>query len=106
MSCKDRLSGITDKSLSSQIHETFHDTNEPLGMLVIVGGRPSQRDVFSDLLQKAAIEGAERTDSRAGMQERNAVVLALVYSLGTDGVILICDLNERDGNDVASMDCR
>ena len=39
-------------------------------------------------------------------QERNALALVLILTLETDRVIFLWDFNERDGFDVASMDCR
>ena len=53
----------------------------------------------------------ERTDSsklfqRGGAQELNDLFLALVLTLGTDKVIGLFDLYERDGSGVASKECR
>ena len=52
----------------------------------------------------------ERTDSgklfqREGSQELNDLP-ALVLTLGTDKVIPLFDLSERDGSGVASRECR
>ena len=53
----------------------------------------------------------ERTDSgklfqREGAQELNDPFPALVLTLGTDKVIPLFDLSERDGSGVASKECR
>ena len=52
----------------------------------------------------------ERTDSgklfqREGAQELNDTFPALVLTLGTDKVIPLFDLSERDGSGAASKDC-
>ena len=51
---------------------------------------------------------AERTDSglfqRDGAQEWNALAPVLVLTLGTDRLLSLFDLCERDGSDVASME--
>ena len=58
-----------------------------------------------------ATEVDERTDSgklfqREGAQELNDLFPALVLTLGTDKVIPLFDLSERDGSGVASKECR
>ena len=58
-----------------------------------------------------ATEVDERTDSgkqfqREGAQELNDHFPALIMTLGTDKVIPLCDLSERDGSAVASNECR
>ena len=60
---------------------------------------------------KVATAVDERADScklfqREGAQELNGIFPALVLTLGTDKVILLFDLSERDGSGVASKDCR
>ena len=54
---------------------------------------------------------AEWTDSgrlfqREGAQERKALPQILVLTLGTDKLLLLFDLSEREGIDVASMEWR
>ena len=39
-------------------------------------------------------------------QELNNLFPALVLTLGTDKVIPLCDLSERDESEVASKECR
>ena len=53
----------------------------------------------------------ERTDSgklfqREGAQQLNDLFLALILTLGTDKVIPLFDLSERDGSGVTSKECR
>ena len=65
-----------------------------------MGGRPNQRDVCSDFL-KVATELAERTDSgrlfqRDGAQEWKALAPVVVLTLGTDKLLSLFDLSERD----------
>ena len=53
----------------------------------------------------------ERTESgklfqREGAQELNDLFPALVLTLGTDKVIPLLDLSERDGSGVASKECK
>ena len=57
-------------------------------------------------LLKVATEVAEQTDSgrllqREGAQELKALAPVLVLILGTDRVIPLFDLSERDGREVA-----
>ena len=57
-------------------------------------------------LLKVATEVAERTDSgrlfqREGAHELKALAPVLVLILGTNRVIPLCDLSERDGREVA-----
>ena len=54
---------------------------------------------------------AERTDSgrlfqRDGAQEWKALAPALVLTLGTDKLLSLFDLSEREGIDAASMEWR
>ena len=79
-------------------------------MSVPMGERPGQKDVLRHFL-KVATEVDERTDSgkvfqREGAQELNDIFPALVFTLGTDKVIPLCDLSERDGSGVASKEYR
>ena len=77
----------------------------------IYGGKAkSKRCVFRYFL-KVATELAERTDSgrlfqRDGAQEWKALAPVLVLTLGTDKLLSLFDLNEREGIDVASMEWR
>ena len=62
----------------------------------------------SDIFLKVATELAERTDSgrlfqRDGSQERKALAPVLVLTLGTDKLLSLFDLSEREGIDAASM---
>ena len=70
----------------------------------------SKRYVLGHFLNMAT-EVDERTDSgklfqREGIQDLNDLFPALVLTLGTDKVIPLCDLSERDGSGVASKECR
>ena len=58
-----------------------------------------------------ATEADEQTDSgklfqRERAQELNYLFPALVLTLGTDKVIPLFDLSERDGSGAASKECR
>ena len=79
-------------------------------MSVSMGERPGQKGVLRHFL-KVATEVDERTDSgklfqREGTQELNDIFPALVFTLGTDKLIPLCDLSERDGSGVASKEYR
>ena len=70
-----------------------------------MGKAKSKRYVLRRLL-KVASEVAERTDSgrlfqREGAQELKALAPVLVLILGTNRVIPLFDLSERDGREVA-----
>ena len=75
----------------------------------IYGGRvKSKRCVFKTFL-KVATERAERTDrgrlfQRDGAQEQKALAPVMVLTLGTDKLLSLFDLNEREGINVASME--
>ena len=74
------------------------------------GETKSKRYVLKRLL-KVATEVAERTDSgrlfqREGVQELKALAPVLVLILGTDRVIPLFDLSERDGREVAIKERR
>ena len=67
----------------------------------------SKRCVFRFFL-KVATEMAEWTDSgrlfqRDSAQERKALAPELVSTLGTDKLLSLFDLSEREGSDAASM---
>ena len=67
--------------------------------------------MYFQIFLKVAVEGAEQIDSRRlflgeGVQEQNALAPVLVFTLGTDRVILLWDLNEWDERDVGSIVCR
>ena len=75
----------------------------------IYGGKAkSKRCVFRYFL-KVATELAERRDSgrlfqRDGAQERKALALVLVLTLGNDKLFSLFDLSEQEGIDAASME--
>ena len=74
-------------------------------------GRPSQNRYVLRRLLKVATEVAERTDSgrlfqREGTQELKALPPVLVLILGTDRVIPLFDLSERDGREMAIKERR
>ena len=69
-----------------------------------------KKDVSRHFL-KVDTEVDERTDSgkpfqREGAQEPNDLLPALVLTPGTDKVIPLFDLSERDGSGVVSKECR
>ena len=75
----------------------------------IYGGKAkSKRCVFRYFL-KVVTELAERRDSRRlfhrdGAQEWKALAPVLVLTLGTDKLLSLFDLSEREGIDAASME--
>ena len=73
----------------------------------IYGGKAkSKRCVFRYFL-KVTTELAERTDSgRLFQREWKALAPVLVLTLGTDKLLSLFDLSEREGIDAASMECR
>ena len=106
-----RLSGATAKSVfNSKSRKQFRNINRPWGVTVSMGKAKSERCVFWYFL-KVAIELAERTNSgslfqRDGAQEWKALAPVLVLNLGTDKLLSLFDLSEREGIDVASMEWR
>ena len=107
-----RLSGATSKSvLNSKIDEAVPQRQQVIGHAGVYGGKVrSKRQVWRHFL-KVATEVDERTDSgklfqREGAREPDDLFPALVLTLGTDKVIPLFDLSERDGSGVASKRCR
>ena len=82
-----------------------------MGSDSIYGGKAkSKRCVFRYYL-KVATEMAEWADSRRlfqrdGAQEWKALAPVLVLTLGTNKLLSVFDLSEREGIDVASMEWR
>ena len=77
---------------------------------IYAGKAKSKRCVFRYFL-KVATELAERTDSgrlfqRDGVQEWKALAPVLVLTLGTDKLLSLFDISEREGIDAASMEWR
>ena len=77
---------------------------------VYVGKANSKRYALRRLL-KVATEVAERTDSgrlfqREGVHELKTLAPVLVLILGMDRVILLFDLSERDGREMAIKERR
>ena len=74
----------------------FRNIKRPLGTPVPTRGSPSQRDVWTRLL-KVETKVLEWTDSgRLLQRDSNASAPALVLILGTNRVIPLSDLIERD----------
>ena len=107
-----RLSGATSTSmLNSKIDEAVPHRQQVIGHAGVYGGKArSKRYVLRHFL-KVATEVDERTDSgqlfqREGVQKLHDLFKALVSTLGTDKVIPLFDLSERDRSGVASKNCR
>ena len=71
-----------------------------------MGGKAKSKKCVFRCFLKIATEMAERTDSRRlfqgdEAQEWKALAPVLVFTLGTDRLILLFDLSEWDGSDVA-----
>ena len=104
-----RLSGATSKSvLNSEIDEAV-----PQHRQVIIGhggvyrGKArSNRYVLTHFPAGGNWRGTDKLFQREGAQELNDLFPALVLTLGTDKVISLFDLSERDGSGVASKKCR
>ena len=91
---------------TSKLMKQFRIINGTSGVVVSMGGRPSQRDMFWDVSWRFSTEVAERTNSRKLFQRERAqkwTVLApvLVLNLGTDRLIPLFDLGDWDGSDGA-----
>ena len=97
--------------LNSKIDEAVPQCQQVIGHAGVCGGKAkSKRYVLRHFL-KAETGVDERTDSgklfqREGAQELNDLFPALVLTIGTDKVIPLFDLSERDGSGVASKECR
>ena len=77
----------------------------------IYGGKANQRDVSSDTFLKVTTELAEWTDSGRlfqgdRTQEWKALAPVLVLTQGTDKLLSLFDLSEREEIDAASMEWR
>ena len=93
ISVQKRKSRIRSKNVNRQ----------PGVQAVMEGKAKSKRCVFRRLL-KDAVEGADWTKRRSlfhklGPQERKALAPVLVLTLGTEKLIPLFDLSERDGTD-------
>ena len=107
---KARLSGLLAKSVfNSKIEETAPYHQQAMGSDVIYGGKAkSKRCVFRYFL-KVATELAKRRGSgrlfqRGGAQERKPLAPVLALTLGTDKLLTLFDLREREGIDAVSME--
>ena len=107
-----RLSVAASKSmLNNKIEEAVPHCQQVIGHVGVNRGKArSKRYVFRHFLMMET-EVDEWTDSgklfqREGAQELHDIFAALVLSLGTDKVIPLFDLTERDGSGVASKECR
>ena len=97
--------------LNSKINEAIPQCQQVIGHAGVYGGKTrSKRYVLRHFL-KVETKVDERTDSskvfqREGALELNDLFPALVSTLGTDKVIPLFYLSERDGSGVASKECR
>ena len=97
-----RLSGAKAKSaFNSKVEETVPDHQQVIGHAGVYGGKAKSK----------RIEMAERTDSGRlfqtdAAQEWKTLAPVLVLTLGTDRLIPLFGIHERDGSDVASMEWR
>ena len=97
--------------LNSKINEAVLQRQQVIRHAGVYGGKAwSRRYVLRHFL-KVATEVDNWTNSgklfqREGAQELNDLFPALALTLGTDKVIPLCDLSERNGGGVASKECR
>ena len=91
-----RLSGTTAKSVfNSKIEETVPQHQQAIGHAGIYGGNAkSKRCVFRGFLQIA-----NEMD-----RQREALAPVLVLTLGTDRLLSLFELSEREGIDAAGME--
>ena len=107
-----RLSSATSKPvLNSEIDEAVPQRRQVIGHGGVYRGKARSKIYVLRHFLKVATDVDERTDSgklfqREGAQELNDLFPALVLTLGTDKVISLFDLSERDGSGVASKKCR
>ena len=105
------MPSVSKSVLNSKIDEAVPRRQHVIGHSGVYGGKArSKRYVLRHFLQ-VETEVDERTDSgklfqREGVQELNDLFPALFLTLGTDKVIPLFDLSERDGSGVASKKCR
>ena len=97
--------------LNSKIDEAVPQRQQVIGHAGVYGGKARSKIYVLRNLLKVETEVNERTDSgklfqKEGAQELNDLFPAFVLSLGTDKVIPLFDLSERDGSGVASKECR
>ena len=71
-----------------------------------MGKDKSKRYVLRRLLKVAEWTGSGKLFQREGAQELHALAPVLVLILGTDRVIPLFDLSERDGREVAIKERR
>ena len=95
---------------TAKSRKQFRNINRPWRVTLSMGERPNQRDVSRYFL-KVANKLVERTDSgrlfqRDGAREWKALAPVLVLTLGTDKLLSLFDLSEREGIDEASMEWR
>ena len=110
--CIAGLSGVTAKSvLNSKIDGAVPQCQQVIEHASVYGRKTTSKRYILRHFLKVETEVDERTDSgklfqRKGAQELNDRFSALVSTLGTDKVIRLFDLSERDGSGVASKECR
>ena len=94
----------TNQCSKAKIQDSVQKRQQTTGCAGSYGGKAkSKRYVFRRLF-KNAVEGADRTKRRSlfhrvGPQQRKALSPVLVLTLGTEKLIPLFDLSERDGTD-------
>ena len=94
-----------------EVVEVVPQHQQVVGHTGIYGGKAKLKRYVLRRLLKVATEVAERTDSgrlfqREGAHELKALAPVLVLILGTDRVIPLFDLSERDGREMAIKERR
>ena len=97
---------IAESVFNGKIDETVPWHQRAIVCAGVEGGKAKSKRCLFTCFLKAATEMAEQTHSdrlfqRDGMQEWKALGPVLVLTLGTDKLILLLDLSERDGSDGA-----
>ena len=105
-----RLSGTTSRSvLNSKIDKAVPQRQQDIGHASVYGGKARSKRYILRHFLKVETEVDEGTDrgklfQREGAQELHDLFPALVLTLGTDKVMPLFDLSERDGSGVASKE--
>ena len=107
-----RLSGATARSVfKCEVVEVVPLHQQAVGHTGVYGGKAKSKRYVLRRFLKVATEVAERTDSgrlfqREGAHALKALAPVLVLILGTNRVIHLFDLSERDGREMAIKERR